>query len=239
VFKEAQDEEQLKSWEDDQGREILSYFLGREALFLSRDEIEFLDDAEAAFKEALEINPDYVRGHIGLGGVYFQRAQQLSPAERLDDDNLNLAIAEYTQAMEEGATMPGSQVEVKGLLALGKAYRLLGEAYLHSGANDEAIPAYNQAIEHIEQAIGLLSADQHRLLAEAYFGLAIAYHGRAHIEFVADKVAGKPLFEKALAAYDNCIREAEAEFYDTTLQDVKNNYCLPNRAEVQKVLADF
>ena len=70
-------------------------------------------------------------------------------------------------------------------------------------------------------------------------GLGIAYEGLAHTQLNQDKEASKPLFENAVNAYDNCIKEAGLEFYDTTAQDVKNKYCTPYRDDVQKVLADL
>ncbi|MBN1218417.1 MAG: hypothetical protein JXM69_05790 [Anaerolineae bacterium] len=240
VLQEAENEEQLKSWSDNQGREILYYFIGRQALFLSREDAAYLDEAEAAFKKSLEINPNYTRAHLGLGGVYFQRAQQLSRPERLQSGYPELAVEEYTRVVAEGDNSPGSQIGIKGLLALGKAYRLLGQAYFDVNAYDQAVPAYEQATDSIEQALALLDPGQHRLLAEAFLGLGIAYEQQAYIQSGGDdKTAGKLLFEKAYAAYDNCIKEAEAQFYDTTLQDVKNKFCAPNREEVQKVLADL
>ncbi len=238
VFRNAESAEELQSWEAEQGREILYYFIGRQALFLSRDDSAYLAEAEAAFEVSLAINPDYVRTHIGLGGVYFQQAQQLSPEARLENDTLDLAIEEYTRAVEEGGDSPGQQIEIKGLLALGKSYRLRGEAFLFSGNIEQATSAYEKAIDDIEQAITLLDTGQHRLLAEAYLGLGIAYEGLAYAQSNRED-GGRALFEKAVAAYDTCIEQAEIEFYDTTAQDVKNNYCAPYREDVQNVLADF
>jgi tetratricopeptide (TPR) repeat protein len=240
VFKQATTEEQLRSWKDDQGREILYYFIGQEALFLSRENSEFLDEAEEAFKKALAINPDYTRAHIGLGGVYFQQAQLLLPEQRLQADYLDLAIEHYTLAVKGGFDAPGAQVEIKGLLALGKTYRLQAEAYLHAGEYEIADPTYDMAIEKIQNAIERLGQDQHRLMAEAYLGLGAAYQGKAHIQFVrGNKTESKPLYEEAYAAYDKCIKEADEEFYDSQLQNVKTNYCRPNSENVQQVLNDL
>jgi tetratricopeptide (TPR) repeat protein len=237
VFKQAATEEQLNSWQDDQGREILYYFIGQEALFLSRENSEFLDEAEEAFKKALAINPVYTRAHIGLGGVYFQQTQLLPPEQRLQTDYLDLAIEQYILAVEGGSDSPGAQVEIKGLLALGKAYRLQAEAYLHAGEYETAGPIYDMAIEKIQKAIERLSQDQHRLLAEAHLGLGVAYEGKAHIRYVAgDKTESKFLYEAAHAAYTKCVKEADEEFYDSQLQNVKTNYCSPYSEDVQQVL---
>jgi hypothetical protein len=238
VFKQAATEEQLKSWQDDQGREILYYFIGQEALFLSRETPEFLDEAEEAFQKALAINPDYTRAHIGLGGVYFQRAQLLPPEQRLQTDYLDLTIEQYTLAVEGGSDSPGAQVEIKGLLALGKAYRIQAEAYLHAGEYDSADPIYDITIEKIQKAIERLSQDQHRLLAEAYLGLGVAYEQKAYIQQYVrgNKTESKSLYEAAQTAYDKCVKEADEEFYDSQLQNVKTKYCSPYSEDVQQVL---
>ncbi len=249
VFKDAQDEEQLKSWEDDQGREILYYFIGRQALFLMQDadptldesKVAYLDEAEAAFKDSANTNRNYARAHIGLGDIYFQRAQStLPPPERLKNDYIDQAIAEYTQAVDKENNAVDSQTKIKGVLGLGKSYRLLGETHLFAGTYDQAIPAYDQAIAYLEESIDLLPSTQHRIRAGAYLGLGTAYHGQAHIQFAKNnQTVSKPLFEQALAAYDNCIKEADAEFYDTTLQNLKNEFCKPKRDDVIDVLAKF
>ncbi|HXV43450.1 MAG TPA: hypothetical protein VEC96_10325, partial [Anaerolineae bacterium] len=78
TFQQA--EQELKEWgEKNQGKEILYYFIGREALFLSRTESEAQKvfasaeearaTAEAYFQKALSSNPDYARADIGLGSV--------------------------------------------------------------------------------------------------------------------------------------------------------------------------
>ncbi len=238
VFKQAEAEPQLKDWQD--GREILYYFIGREALFVGLDKPGFLDEAEVAFKRALEIKADYVRAHIGLGGVYFQRAQQLPPEQRLQTDDLNLAIAEYKLVYENSPDSSNDQVKIKGLLSLGKAYRLQGEAYLHAGQNDRAEPVYTLAIDKITAATKLLDPDQHRLLAQAYLGLGAAYEGKAYIRSAGgDKAASKPLYQEAQTAYSQCVKEADAEVYDASLQEIKTKYCVPYSEAVQKVLNDL
>jgi len=236
VFKQAETEEQLKNWQD--GREILYYFIGREALFLGLTQPQFLTEAETAFKKALELNPDYARAHIGLGGVYFQRAQTLPPEQRLQTDDLNLTIAEYTLAFEHNPDTANDQVKIKALLSLGKAYRLQGETYFHAKEYDPAASLYDLAIAKITEAIKLLDPTQHRLLAQAYLGLGAAYEGKAYItRYVkGDQAAGKPLYQEAYTAYTQCITQADAEFYDSQLQEIKTKYCAPYSAEVQKVL---
>jgi tetratricopeptide (TPR) repeat protein len=244
LFKQA--EPALAGWKNDQGKEILAYFVGREALFLGRYDPQaqdataaaaYLAEAEAAFRQALDINPAYVRAHIGLGGVYFQRAQHLPPAERLQTNDLIQAIEQYRLAVEQDLGAAGIQLKLKGYLGLGVAYRLQGEAYLHAGNFANADTSFDRAITELNQAVALLTQDQHRLLAQAYLGLGSAYEQKAHIRYVQQNTtASKPLFEEAADAYQQCSDHADQEFYDSLLQDLKSKYCDPYRQDVQKVL---
>ena len=240
-------ETEFKNWDDDEGKEILYYFIGREALFLSNKDInrdvdldteELLAQAETAFSESLNINPEYTRGHIGLGGVFFQKAQDMPPEERLQAENLNLAITHYRQALENALQSAETQIEIKSRLGLGISYRLQGDAYVHAQQYDKADSVYELAIEEIESALALLSQDQHRLIAQTYLGLGAAYEGRAYItRYIKQNEAESKLFyEDAHTAYERCVDHADKEFYDSLLQEIKTVYCSPYRQEVKEIL---
>lgn len=96
----CQAEAALTDWQRDQGKEVLYYMKGREALFLGRsdrdadktqaldatrwgtckpfqNQVQATDAAQAAFNEALSINRNYARSYFGLGQTYYQRANRL------------------------------------------------------------------------------------------------------------------------------------------------------------------
>lgn len=95
VLKEG--EANLGDWDENQGKEVLYYFIGREALFLANCESDAalifkpgagetavqlaLNDAEQNFKRAQDIalhnGRTYARADFGLGQVALQRAQRL------------------------------------------------------------------------------------------------------------------------------------------------------------------
>lgn len=87
-------EPEIKQFDDNQGKQVFYYFLGTEALFLAQCEQDALkkfdatpdrsavehalDAAEAAYKEAIRIQPDYARAYFGLGQVASIRGQRLA-----------------------------------------------------------------------------------------------------------------------------------------------------------------
>lgn len=235
-----QAEAQLPDWEPDQGREILHYFKGREALYLSREDSFWLGQAEEQYSQALAINPNYVRAHIGLGGAYYSMAQGLAPADRLEDGALDLAIRHYEQAIVGAAAAPGSHIELKGRLGMGTAYRLLGEAYLGTAQYGLAAEALEVAIDTLEAALPEIPRQDHRLLAEAHLALGAAYQQRAHVALVqGEPSASIPLYERALAAYAECGRQADEDLYDASTLDLKLKWCEPYRLDVVAVLEEL
>jgi tetratricopeptide (TPR) repeat protein len=91
-----QGEDQLTDWDENQGKEVLYYFIGREALFLANCEkdasivfsdatkgsasAQAWDSAQHYFAQAQNIvvsnGRSYARATLGLGQVEFQRAQR-------------------------------------------------------------------------------------------------------------------------------------------------------------------
>lgn len=248
TFREAETE--LKSWKNDEGKEILYYFIGRQALFLSDKDLypdidlepeELLVQAEKAFSDSLKINPHYTRAHIGLGGVYFQRAQSLLQSEQpFQTKDLDLAITHYSQAVENARQAEDTQTEIKGRLGLGISYKLQGDAYLRAEEYDQADPFFDLAIKELQTTLAMLmlGQDQHLLLAQAYLGLGGAYEGKAYITryIKQNEAESKPFYEDAHTAYEHCIEHADEEFYDSFLQELKAVYCGPYSQEVQEIL---
>jgi tetratricopeptide (TPR) repeat protein len=235
VFKQA--EKDLADWKEEEGKEILFYFIGREALFLSVDDETYLDQAETAFQRSLEINSDYARAHIGLGGVYHNRAQRLPPESRLDADSIERALAQYQLAIDKSDPGAEGATALKGHLGLGTAYRLRGEAYLHRSSRRQAISDFDQAIGQFEDALTMIAPDEHRLLAQTYLWLGTAQHERAHaLEAASGVQSSQSAYEDAYAAYEQCINHAEQDFYDAFLVELKEEFCSPYQEDVARVL---
>lgn len=238
TFQQA--EQELKDY---QGKDILYYFIGREALFLSRDEKEakkVFDSAEAAratakdyFTKALDSNPDYARAYLGLGGVYFQRAQRQAPAERLAATEVDQAIKNYEQAVANASKLPDDQVQLEARFGVAGAYQLKGDAYFQLGAYDEANTYFDSTIREMQAIIPPLTAvKQQRSLGHVYLALGVAYNQQAIIHQKQDDKPGSlALYQKAQEAYTNCIAQGDSQKggnpADRLLKNIIDNYCKP------------
>ena len=89
--------EQSGGWQAEKGEESLYLMLGNTA-----GRLEHLSEAEGFFEQALEINPEYARAHIGLGETYFRRSFGIPPVKTFDEVNveeLDLAEKEFRYAV--------------------------------------------------------------------------------------------------------------------------------------------
>lgn len=159
----------LPNWSAKQGREILYYFMGREALFAGRsDDIaratqdlpksdwgscapfntaaDATDAAQQWFEKSKSINADYARGYFGLGQAHAQRANRIVRAK--DHARLNTAQSELAQAIQNFKDalvriQPGdtrSLMDLKAHAALGSAHILMGQTFILANEADRSKP---------------------------------------------------------------------------------------------------
>lgn len=251
VFQSILTQDIASAWEENEGKEILYYFIGRQHLFLKQ-----LDEAQAQFEKALNLNPTYARAKIGLGGVYRTQAYDLPVETRLEQpapgcwffrrqpeaERARRTIMEcsqtaYQAASQDTATDPGSQTALVARVGLAQVYRLEGETQANRGDPLAAEPALQAAIREIDAAIQGLPPDQHRLIALAQLELGAAYHQLGHILVVQgrDNDAKAP-FTQADKAYGMCITEANqpAVQFDRYIQSIKNERCIPYQKIVRE-----
>ncbi len=238
-------QEAKKKWGEREGKEIFSYFVGREAFLLGRTEKEAkkvfkgveeaLAEAEKNFAEAVAINQRHARAHIGLGNVFYLRAQSQPADERLQKTDLQRALAEYQLGRDNALQASDNQVALVAHLLLGNAERLKGEAYSNRGDYASAEPLFDAAINEIKLALPLIDENQPRLSAQVYLLLGATYHDKAHVRFALQDLAGsKPLFEMARDAYANCLKQPDV--YDATLKAFKQETCAKNMAAAEESL---
>ncbi|HEX7975894.1 MAG TPA: tetratricopeptide repeat protein [Anaerolineales bacterium] len=207
------------------GAEVVWFFIGRENLWLKR-----LDEAQAAFEQALSLNPGYARAHIGLGSVAYDRAQDLPPAGRLKTPDLQNALDQYQAALDSAAGSPGALIEPKARLGLGTTLLLQGEAEREAGDMRAAADAFDRAAAGLGSIMPALDeAKQYRLMAQTYQALGNAYFQQGQLRQVqGDPAAGKALYQKASQAYGECIQQGQADPADAILaEQIIAALCVP------------
>jgi tetratricopeptide (TPR) repeat protein len=214
------------------GEEVLQFFIGRNHLYLEQDVA-----AESAFTQSLALNPNYARAHIGLGGVYYQRAFGEKPEERLDKPELQAALTEYQKALDEATGLGDQNVATKAKLSLAYTYRLYGESYLTIDDSAKAEQAYKQAIALTDEIIPALEK-QYRLLGQLYALRGSAYYQMAYIP--ADQATVKGLLNMAFDEFGKCIMQGNADSgdpNDSLLKDkIIGEVCIPTQKQVREEL---
>lgn len=217
VLRRAQ--EQLPAWrERGEGKEILYFLIGRQALFLERD-----DEAEAALEQALAGNPGYARAEVVMGSVYFWRAQRAlaTGAEGVEQALalLNESLDHYRRAVDLALASAGPLVETLSRLGLASAYNLQGQAELFRDV-PAAGSLFVQAVAEIQPLLEPLEqAGQYRLLAQAYDYLGVAYYQQGWIAARGgDHGAARSYYEQARDAHTRCLEQGVAAPEDDLLQ---------------------
>ncbi|GAB4537292.1 MAG: hypothetical protein Kow0063_23830 [Anaerolineae bacterium] len=210
-------EAELQDWPEDDGKEILYFFIGREELFLGQSQA-----AEASFRRALQIEPDYARAQVALGSAYLQQARAVKPEERLGAPHyLDRALDNHRKGLELALSADDNLIEAVARTALAKSYRLLGETHYFLDDYEQATRYFDLAIAEIEQVIQLLAGTrQHRLLAQAYETQGAAYLQQGDIlRRQPDAEESRARLELARAAYQQCIEQGNKAFFDEILRE--------------------
>jgi tetratricopeptide (TPR) repeat protein len=235
IFRQA--EEQLASLEDEDGKDVLYFFIGQSELFLNNDV-----EAQQALEKALAINPQFARARTALGSVYFKRAQcrlfdmanqktesaslvcqrkdeswiagcELSPdqCQGLVEEDIEQTIDYYQQGLDLAEKYESQLAIHVARLAVSGGYILAGQIYARSGDDDEASRHFESAIAELQAILEpLAQAEQYRFLGQAYQALGTAYAQQAvTLQNQGDLKGSIGLFEKAQAAFGLCIEQAE------------------------------
>ena len=242
-----QAETKLTYWDDGDGKEILYFFIAREALFLARQKVDQAPEfqaltqvAEDAARRALAIQPGYVRAQVVLGGVYLARAQRLPPTERLlEPSALNLAITNYEQAVAQAAQGEDLFLQSVAHLALATALRTQGQTYYLTDELTQANQAFDQATALLDTVIQpLTDAKQYRLLAQAYQVQGAAYWQQADVyRQQSDAIGQKERLTQARTAFAACVEQGVQVPFDQILhEEVIAKSCQPAQADVEQAL---
>jgi hypothetical protein len=249
--------EAIEGWDDDEGKEILYLFIGREANFLWLEGEDRGDEVRAAMQKALAINPAYGRAYIGLGNYHIRLSEEqfaqiqalrrqeeainseamLRASSRFNQET-NQAVRYYREALENLPAAGRDLVETKVHLALGGTHIRQADLLYLTGEHDTAITLLNLAKAEYEEAYDNAEDDDYRHLALAQLGIARANHQKGNIK----KNSPNPdeshsFYRKALDSYNTCIALAQEDEFDWFLQDFRQENCETGRRDVSIELA--
>lgn len=163
AFEQANDDDRWPS--DRRQREVLFVMQGNAAV-----RALLIDDAEAAYRAALEIEPEYSRAMIGLADVYYLRALDGVTNQRFYPDPvlLDQAVDSLRDAANAEIQPPAADVPTKIAAALGQIYILQWVAY-GDDTHDLAIEQFNTIIATYDDGanprVQELAAEAHARLA--------------------------------------------------------------------------
>jgi tetratricopeptide (TPR) repeat protein len=237
--------------------EVVQFLLGREYLFQAGRDLaqqEVLEQAaERAFLASTRINPQYARGYIGLGSVYFTWAQRMQLDVELETSGntdlstaaelLEQAIAAYQAAIDlqpDPADYGAPVVEIASL-GLGKSYRLMGFVQLFGNNQTQAALFFDRAIQTLQPLGELFEATgQARYLAQTLEGLGNAYTGRGYFNEIQQSYTQMlDDYQLALDFYDQCIAQGQGSPDEVIRNDIVSSRCVPSRADVQEIIDSF
>ncbi|MFN8488259.1 MAG: hypothetical protein U0350_11740 [Caldilineaceae bacterium] len=230
-------EKGLPDWQDnaDAGKEILYFFISREALFLKQDK-----DAETAARKALSINPHYVRAEIVLGSVYALRAQRLPPEAQLKEpSDLAQALTTYAKAVDLAGQTQDLLMQSIAQLALASALRSEAQVYYVTKDLAKANATYAKAIADLQPLIPrLTTTQQYRLLGQAYAYLGIAYFQQSDVyRQQGNRANQKQQLEQARTAFANCTEQEKNAPLDQLLKtEIIAKVCQPQQINVENAL---
>jgi tetratricopeptide (TPR) repeat protein len=167
-----------------EGQEVL-YLLAAKAYTRQTD----YENANQMLDQALVLNPNYARAHLGRGNIYYQQGKIIPQAGKppaYNQDLLLKAKTEYELALQSFDGSEDPYIPIKARTNLGNVFLNLG--FIHNGDAD----LLAQATDHYLYVIGEFQRTKDPFL-RSY--AAIAYSGLA----VMDEQGGK--VEQALAAY--------------------------------------
>lgn len=222
------------------GLDTLYAFIGREALFLGRNE-----EAEAAARRALAVNPRDVRASIVLGGALMGQAEVLDPLEALSPGGLlDASEAAYRTALDD-APLASTTRDVAQLalahvqVARGAALYMLGES---EATDSEADILFDEAVRDLSQFLTSLSqSEQHRMIAQgrSYVGAARLYQGSLALR-MQDPERAVDLLEEAREHFEACRAQGELLPEDGTLRDrIIGEGCTPGQQQASQALAEI
>jgi tetratricopeptide (TPR) repeat protein len=243
-------------WTTDDERALLNFFLGREALFIFRNDDKAkaafgtpeaaLDEAERSFTASIQGSPDYALGNWGLGTTLLRRAEIALRAETIPTQTaalLDQAIGRYETAIQNTPAAEQPLLVGKMKTSLANAHSLKGQLELVEGRFPEAEALFKTALAEVDEAFALIGATQPRHTAIAHWvrGATLLRQGVMQKFELQDPATGQPTLEKAKAEFEACLNTFDdpqgKRVLDQTLNDFHTNNCKPDLEHAVNAIA--
>lgn len=147
IFQQA---EEIDNWQVGEGQEVLYLFMGNTESRKNDPTHQNLELAEQYYQRAVDIQPDYARGMLGLANIYYRKAllpiEQANNPASLDTELINQALNLLDKAIHSPNQPFLSDVSVKYHFELGQNYLMLAYAG-QQGTYDQAVAEFNQVID--------------------------------------------------------------------------------------------
>lgn len=233
-------EQALADWSPQDGKELLYFFLGRTALHLRQHGL-----AINYFQRAIDLDPAYANAYLGLGGVFFDRAQlyylaqqvrngqipaglqQCISQENLEETSpdaesaladINQAILYYEQAIAKAPDGVWPPIANVARLSLGLAYRLKGQAYAFVPDWPAAEEWLVKAGQTLASTVAPLEAEGLRqYVALAHLGQGVAYHSLSGIRFAQERPPGSATPDAEVGAQGVQLLQQAVKEYDACI----------------------
>jgi tetratricopeptide (TPR) repeat protein len=152
-------------WQNPDGRETIYLFQGNAAIRLNE-----LEEAKQAYSQAIAIKPEYGRGYIGLGNVYYLQAAKSATQTSFTPNLQDLAQAKdyFEHALKIADLQPESaEIPSKAAFGLGQIY--MTEWFLGEDTHDQAVEQFQFVLgqygEGAKPQLQELASEAHARLA--------------------------------------------------------------------------
>lgn len=221
-FKAAEAE---AGWLKSQGKEIVYLMIGNaymsmaDQVFILPEEAQdetrnaFLDQAQAAYEQALAINPQYARGQLGMASILYLWALGPLDGGEYDLGMLNQAEQQYSDLLSWSDIPVSAHIPAKVHFGLGQIYMVRGDYALKVMKENDSgrlpaglIPAeeaFSRAAEEFEQVIDLRESGEvalDDLASQAYARLGMIDRMNGDFDGAVEKI--KKAIELASPYYE-------------------------------------
>jgi tetratricopeptide (TPR) repeat protein len=154
-------------WQNPEGREFIYLFQGNAAI-----RSQNFKQAQQAYNQTIQIEPQYGRGYIGLGNVTYSLALESASNFTFvpDQNGLDQSKAYFEQALQTKIQPPSAEIPSRAAFGIGQIY--LVKWFSGQDTRDQAIEEFNTVLNNYEDGenprLQELASETHARLGVIY-----------------------------------------------------------------------